>query len=228
MKATTQSLNYGYAPEALAEFIHYRSRVFLLNSLREICRARVDDSQPYEIRTLLTQYVSQLLSPSSDLKSEGLIQGLINLLKSHYSSIASKNNNRYSFSTSSNCCLFHLVLILSLSLSKSRRARDDNNNKYFTAHSMKETKLVCECLFYVYYCDPQNNTTALFRDSHLEQLIALIDTYYSSEESASMQQINSMLVFTVFCVLLSVLGVEKGEEVLFFNQTNSLQNYSFD
>jgi hypothetical protein len=38
LEATTQSLNYGYAPLDLAEFIHFRPRVFLFNSLREILK----------------------------------------------------------------------------------------------------------------------------------------------------------------------------------------------
>ncbi len=74
MEATAQS-SYGYAPLELAEFLHYRPRVFLFNSLREILKARTDETQPYEIRLLLQQFVAQL---------HGLDQVLLSLLEAFY------------------------------------------------------------------------------------------------------------------------------------------------
>jgi hypothetical protein len=187
---------FSYAPLDLAEFIHYRPRVFLFNALREILKARTDESQPYEIRTLLSQFVAQLTQ-----QPRGLVSVLLSLLES-FCALSSQTNK-------------------SLSLS----------NKFLTPHALKEAKLVAECLFYLFYCDPLGASSGVMvqlqKQGHFKQLLGLIEAHFTVEESL-LHDVLFTLVLTVqsiFVVTLNsaTLVVSPDEEVLtsaFLEQTD--------
>lgn len=195
LEATTQSLNFGYPPEELAEYIHYRPRVFLLNSLREILRARVDETQPYDLRTLLTQFVAQLVAPGAEQGAEGLTQVLLSLLQSYNSISAHKN--------------------------RSTRGDDQQQqmqlSKHMSPHALKEAKLVAECLFYLFYCDPGSQMSQIVNKQNVfTTIVNMIDSFFTTEE-VPLHSVNTILVFTAYCIFM-MLGSERktfqDEEVL--------------
>ncbi len=202
LEATTQSLNYGYAPTDLAEFIHYRPRVFLFNSLREILKARTDDSQPYEIRTLLVQFVSQLLVH----QPHGLLHSLLSLLQSFGALSAHSTKTR-------GAGLEELAL----------------SNKYLTPHSLKEAKLVAECVFYLIFCDPPGSTlllSQLHKQGHLKNMIGLLESFFTPEDSL-LHSVWTTVLFTVQTVFLLALGSDRPINVAVTSLSNVSASASF-
>lgn len=158
-------------------------------------KARTDESQPYEIRTLLSQFVSQL---------GGLGQVLLNLLESF--------------------CALSSLTSKSVTLS----------NKFLTAHALKEAKLVAECFFYLFFCDPLGAASTsvvqmLKQNQFLKQLLNVLEANFTMEESL-LHQVVFIMTLTVQSLFVVTLGGQANalgghEEVLtssFLEQTDHL------
>ena len=84
-------------------------------------------------------------------------------------------------------------------------------NKFLTPHARKEAKLVAECLFYLYYCDPPGSelTAQLVSQNHLQQLIVSVDSFFTTDPLAMLHEVWLIQMLTVQAIFLLTLGGDR-------------------